>query len=86
MQDMMESDHRKDSLQANQPMPHIGLMRRLEQRHIWLGIPMWQASVYIDKSIVQVTHSHNPFSLQRIPFNSPYLFEILFIYLTSMNS
>ncbi|WZZ33225.1 hypothetical protein YC2023_016626 [Brassica napus] len=33
-------DHRKDSLQVNQPIPCMGLTQWLEQRHIWLGIPM----------------------------------------------
>lgn len=29
-------DHRKDSLQVNQPIPCMGLTQWLEQRHIWL--------------------------------------------------
>ncbi|KAJ0009896.1 hypothetical protein Pint_33164 [Pistacia integerrima] len=36
MHNMLGSDHRKDSLQANQPSPILFMGRRLEQRHIWL--------------------------------------------------
>ena len=36
MYDMIRTDHRKDSLQANQPILCIGLTQWLEQRHIWL--------------------------------------------------
>lgn len=42
MQDMIESDHRKDSLQANRPILCRGLARWLEQRHIEFTIQMWQ--------------------------------------------
>lgn len=75
MYNMIRSDHRKESLQVNQPIFCIGLTRRLEQRHIWLWIPMWQTYIYTDQSIVQVTHSHNPFSLRRIPFNSTFIWH-----------
>jgi len=34
MQNMIESDHRKDSLQANRPILRRGLARWLEKRHI----------------------------------------------------
>lgn len=34
--DIVGYDHRKDSLQVNQPIPCRGLTQRLEQRHIWL--------------------------------------------------
>lgn len=63
MYNMIGSDHRKDSLQVNQPILCMGLTQWLEQRHIWLLIPMWRIRAYIRtaKSIVQVTHSHNPF-------------------------
>lgn len=36
MQDMIESDHRKDSLQAYRPTLCRGFARWLEQRHIKL--------------------------------------------------
>lgn len=76
MHEWFGSDHRKDSLQANRPILCMGLTRWLEQRHIWLWILMWQIKAYICTAqlIVQVTHSHNPFSLRRIPFN--YLCQI----------
>jgi len=38
--DSVGYDHRKDSLQVNQPIPCMGLTQWLEQRHIWLWIPM----------------------------------------------
>ena len=42
MEDMFESDHRKESLQMNRPILCRGLARWLEQRHILLQIEMWQ--------------------------------------------
>ena len=35
---MIKSDHRKDSLQVNQPILCMGLTRWLEQRHIYLVV------------------------------------------------
>lgn len=72
---MIESDHRKDSLQVNQPILCMGLTQWLEQRRICLLIPIRQIKAYIctAKSTVQVTHSHNPFFSQE---NSLQLFVL----------
>lgn len=65
MQDMIESDHRKESLQANRPILCRGLARWLEQRHIVIAnsnvADKKKSSICAVQSIVQVTHSHNPF-------------------------
>ena len=73
MQDMMESDHRKDSLQANQPI----LCRDLrggwnKKTHFIVNSNVAdkiKSYICTAQSIVQVTHSHNPFFLRRILFN-----------------
>ena len=73
MHGMLRSDHRKDSLQANPAYPlyraAVGI-----KTHFFVNFNVADKAYFCTaQSIVQVTHSHNPFSLRRIPFNYSFM-------------
>lgn len=73
MQDMIESDHRKRVSSSEPAYPLWGSCAVVATKTHFIAnsnvADKKKSSICAVQSIVQVTHSHNPFFLRRIPFN-----------------